>query len=83
MSESPEMTKKNMYLIQDIELNTKNTYEVFNDPDDPNEQGKYIGHYIGIEYGGECGYVTFYVKFDHDDKETSWDKRRWFRIIQK
>lgn len=85
MPESPEMitkkaraAEKNMYLIDTIERNTKYTYEVFNDPDDPNEQGKYIGHYLGIEYGGERGYVSFYVQFELDD-----DKPRWFRIKSK
>jgi hypothetical protein len=90
MSTSPEMiakkalaAEKNIYLIDDIERNTKYTYEVFNDPDDPNEQGKYIGHFVGVTYGGEQGHDTYYIIFELDDNENIWNKPRWFRIKTK
>lgn len=90
MSTSPEMitkkaraAEKKIYLIDDIERNTKYTYEVFNDPDDSNEQGKYIGHFVGVKYGGENGHITYYIKFELDDNENSWNKPRWFRIKSK
>ena len=89
MSKSLEMiakkaraAEKNIYLIDDIERNIKYTYEVFNDPDDSNDQGKYIGHYVGVLYGGENGHVTFYIEFEFY-QETNWNEAKWFRIKSK